>query len=177
MGKDKLIPQKLGCVFIEILKHDSHFFPKILEGLKEINAKQKIQIDEDYINTELIYLHIYGYYQTVHNRFKKHFEVFEKSFREELRKFQKETMSEESVLHFESSLLEALTFYMTKFNETLGKKSDVNNRIKFSHYISTRILGNKIGDDIRFVMYMSGVYNGLMTALTELIDSSIELIE
>jgi hypothetical protein len=176
MGKDKIRPEKLGKLFFEIYKYTLPFNNRIIESLKDIDSRIKLP-PEDEIMVELDYLHIYAIYKAVFSRFKFHYDIFDKNFKIEYRAYIREMMSEESALEYELNLLEALSGYMEKHNETLGKGINKETQIEFGRYISRRVIGEESGDDIRYIMSLYSAYNSDLIELIRIIDTSMEIVK
>jgi len=175
MGKDKIKPENLGKLFFEIYIYTKSFNNRVIEGLKDIDSQMELPPDEE-IMAELDFLHIYAIYQAFYNRFKSYYDVFEKNFRTEYRKYFRKIMSENETLKYERDLLEALTGYMKKHNETIAKGINVETQIEFGRYVCHRVIGHDLGDDIRYIMFLYSAYIGDLFGLLEVIDKSVEII-
>lgn len=178
MKKDEISPEELGKIFFKIFKTDLGLFPKIIEGIEKIADEEKENLDKDKISEELLYLHVYGYYQVINGPFKSHFIRFEKDFRKELEDYLEESKSAELALTTLIRLHDALIFYTDKYNETIAREPNRKKGLMdFSFYVAKRILGNELGSQIPYAMYMMSVYGGIFQGLSEIINSSIELAE
>jgi len=176
MGKDKIRPENLGKLFLEIYKYTLPFNNKIIESLKDIDSRIKLPQDKKMM-AELDFLHIYAIHNVLFNRFKSHYEIFKKNFMDEYRIYLREKMAEESALEYELDLLDALSVYMEKHNETLAKGINSETQIEFGRYISHRVIGDESGDDIRYITLLYGSFSSDIIELLRLIDSSIEIVE
>lgn len=74
------------------------------------------------------------------------------------------------------NILQAITDYMQAHNNTIAKYGNSIGLSKFAHYISVRVLGEDIGNDIRYVMYFTDFYSTGLCALINLIKDNIELV-
>jgi hypothetical protein len=176
VGKDKIRPEKLGKLFFLIYKNSLQIYNRIIEGLKDIDSRIKLP-PKDEIAVELDYLHIYAIYRAVFSRFKSHYDIFDKNFKIEYRAYLREMMPEESALEYELNFYEALSGYMKKHNETLGKVTNPETQIEFGRYISHRVIGEKSGDDIRYATILYSAFNIDLIELIRIIDTSMEIVE
>ena len=176
MGKDKIIPQRLGKLFFEIYRYTVPINDRIIKSLKGFGNKNNLPSDEK-IMAELHYLYIYSMYNAFFIRFKTYYDIFKKNFREEYGNYLREMMSEESAKEYEMGLLGALSGYMEKHNETLAKESSTEKQVEFGRYISNRVIGEDQGDDIRYIMFLYRMYISNLNEFLRIIDTSIEIIE
>jgi hypothetical protein len=177
MNRDRLTPQQIGKVFFEVLKLEAKIINTTMEDIMTLVEQPKPKVDLKHIKDELIYLNIYIIYQAIFSRFKSSFDEIEFCLKEELKRFIEEQISKESVLQIIINVNNALIGYMEQHNNTIARDANGSNGlVKFSHYISTRVLGEEAGDDIRYVMYMSSYYVSRLTGLVKVIDNAIELI-
>lgn len=175
--KDKLTPHQIGKVFLEILKLEARRINITINNIMTLVDQPKPKVDLKHIKNELIYLNIYIIYHALFNRFKSFFDEITEYLKGELEQFLKEQASEEFALVSMIDVNNAIMDYMKQHNNTIAKDADSSTGLaKFAHYMATRVLGEEVGDDIRYVMYMENYYTSRVTGLVKVIDNAIELI-
>lgn len=179
-GKDKVTPKELGIILLETLKTKAKqgFYNKTANELMNL-TETEVPVDINHIKNELVCLEIYIIHQVIYHRFPDFYDEIMKSFRNELAKYLEEQSSKlneqsskeiflENVLYAEKTVV----YYMERYNKLLN---DPKFMLKFCTCISTRVLWEE-GLDIRYIVYLSSVYTGGLTALADFIDNTIELI-
>ncbi len=180
MDKDKVTPKELGMILLETLKTKAKegFYDRTASDIMNL-TETKIPVNINHIKNELVCLEIYIIHQVIYHRFPAFYDEIIKSFRNELSKYleeqslklDKQSSKEiflENVLYAEK----AVVYYMERYNKLLN---DSKFMLKFCTSISVRMLW-EAGLDIRHIVYLTSVYTGGLTALTELIDDTIELM-
>jgi hypothetical protein len=180
INKDKLTSEQIGEVFVEILKGNLKLLnEKDLDNIMNLVDQLKPKVSADHIRNELFYLDVYIIYKALFSRFKGSFDEIEKSFKKELEKFIKEGVSESEALTIMIGVTESLVYYMQKSNDTieLTKPDDSYEKLaEFSRCISNKVIGDDVGDDIRYVMYMSNYYTSKLIGFVNIIDDTIDLV-
>ena len=180
MSKDKVTPKKLGMILLETLKTKAKegFYDKTASDIMNL-TETKIPVDINHIKNELVCLEIYIIHQVIYHRFPDFYDEIIKSFRNELSKYLEEQLSKldeqsskeiflENVLYAEKAVL----YYMEMYDKFLNHPKFL---LKFCSLISTRMLW-EAGLDIRHIVYLTSVYTGGLTELTDFIDNTIELM-
>ena len=179
ISKDKLTSEQIGGVFVEILKGNLKLLNgKDLDNIMNLIDQPKPKVSVDYIRNELFYLDVYIIYKALFSRFKESFDEIEKSFKKELERFIKKELTESDALTLIIGITESLVYYMQKNNDTIalmepGDSSE--QRVKFYHYISNKVLGDGVGDDFRYVTYMGNYYTSKLIGFVDIIDNAIDL--
>jgi len=181
VGKDKLTPQQIGKTFVEILLETRviDFRKKEAQSIVELIKDHNPRVSLGYIEDKLFYLDIYLIYQVILSRFKAYLDKIDESFKNELEKSLKQQKSEKEALTTMINVNKTLVDYMEKYNNTIAgvKNADASGKLaEFSHYIAKRVFGRGAGDDIRYVIYITGYCTDTLTSLADFIDNSIELI-
>jgi len=178
ISKNKLTPQQIGKAFIEILETSmTESRKKEVQSIMKLIKDPKPRVSLGHIESELFYLDIYLIYQVILSRFKAYLNAIDESFKNELEKSLKQQKSEEEALTIIINVNKTLVDYMEEYNNTVPKYADSSEGLfKFSHYIAKKVLGNKEGDDVRYVIYITSYCTSRLTSLADFIDNFIELI-
>jgi hypothetical protein len=175
MRVKKVYYSNLGVYFFDLFKGDLNSFPKIIEGIINLDPERKIDVPVVY--EELTYLYCFVYFQVLNARFKANFNIIEKSFRNELGQYLKKSQSKPSATRIEGQLSRSLRAYRKQYLLTVGKQPGRDGQIKFASYIAERLLDSESSRKASVLMFMMSIYGGIVSNLTKIIDTSIDILK
>lgn len=175
MRVKKVYYSNLGLYFFDLFKVDLNSFPKIIEGIMNLDPERKI--DVPFLYEELTYLYCFVYFQVLNARFKSNFKIIEKSFRAELGLYLKQSQSKPSAARIEGHLSQSLRDYRKQYLLTAGKQPGRDGQIKFAAYMAERLLDSESSRKLPVLMFMMSIYGGIVSNLTKIIDTSIEVLK
>lgn len=167
MTKDRLTSEQISKVLLEVLKVNAKYNHDRMDKLWSLVDVPKPTRSLKQIHDEMTYLNIYIIYQALFLTLRSSFDEIETHFEKELKHFLENKTSQEFTLLNMINILKAKNDYMEMHNNTIAKCDNSTGLAKFAHYISTRVLGEDAGHDIRYIMYFTDFY---VTGLTSLID-------
>lgn len=174
MAKDKLTSEQIGKLLLEVLKITAKYDHDRMDRLWSLVDVPKPTRSLRQIRDEISYLSIYIIYQALFLTFKSDFDRILACFKEELKQYIEGKSSKYFADLSMLNILEAIKDYMGAHNNMITDSNNSKGLAKFARYISTRILGEEVGNDIRYVMYFTDFYVTGLTSLTDLIKENIE---